>query len=253
MHKTTFLLLSTILVAGTAFAGGSILGHKKKSNPYGVNAINVHICDELECPPVRIVEGDCSGEHMEMRYGVCLCEAGYVGSGSTCALCPSGQVSDGITGCRACASATYKATESATACTACSDTYATACADITGASTACIAGYMAKEGTCIIAPYCATEGNCVFYSGSYTYEQAVQKCSENGKTLVMAADLGCELDAEYGRCPNLPEDFKLYYGARLGDPGNDGNYHLFLKYGDAVDVYGGKFDSDTTHGGVLCK
>ena len=250
MHKTTFLLLSTILVAGTAFAGGSILGHKKKSNPYGVNAINVHICDELECPPVRIVEGDCSGEHMEMRYGVCLCEAGYVGSGSTCALCPSGQVSDGITGCRACASATYKATESATACTPCPDTYATACADITGASTACIAGYMAKEGTCVTAPpYCATEGNCVFYSGGYTWEQAVQKCAENGKTLVMAADLGCK----DGYCPDIPEDFKLYYGARLGDSSSITDEHLCLYYGDVTDVYSCVTNNSATSRGVLCK
>ncbi len=71
MRKLTFLLLTTTLMAGTAYAGGSLFKHKKSSNPYGVNAINVHICSELECPEVRIITGECDGEHMEMRYGVC--------------------------------------------------------------------------------------------------------------------------------------------------------------------------------------
>ncbi len=84
MRKIAFLLLTTTLMAGTVYAGSSLFKHKKSSNPYGVNAINLHICSELECPEVRIVSGDCNGEHMEMQYGVCLCEEGYVANGTTC-------------------------------------------------------------------------------------------------------------------------------------------------------------------------
>lgn len=120
MKKVLFLLLSTILITSTAWAGGSIFGHKKKSsNAYGVYSVNVHVCSSLECPPVRIVSGSCDGEHMEKSYGVCICEKGYVANGSTCELCPDGQFSDGISGCTECPAGTYKASADATSCTEC--------------------------------------------------------------------------------------------------------------------------------------
>ena len=86
MKKTALLLLGTILISGTTYAGGSIFGggKHKTANPYGVNSINVHVCSSLECPPVRIVEGKCDGAHMSMRWGVCLCDEGYVANGDVC-------------------------------------------------------------------------------------------------------------------------------------------------------------------------
>ena len=121
MRKITFLLLSTVLFATSVYAGGSIFGHhkKKSSNPYGVYAINVHICDKLECPEVRIIEGSCDGANMEKRWGVCVCEAGYVSQNGACVSCPEGQYSDGITGCQACPEGTYRAGDNDTTCTEC--------------------------------------------------------------------------------------------------------------------------------------
>ena len=72
MHRSVILLLSTMLIVTTAYAGGSIFGggkHKRAYNPYGVNSINVHVCGSLECPPVRIVEGACDGERHEFTLG----------------------------------------------------------------------------------------------------------------------------------------------------------------------------------------
>ena len=108
MHKTTLLLLSTALIATSAWAGSSLFHSKKKTyNTYGVHAVNVHICDTLECPEIRIIEGSCDGAHMEKRYGVCLCEAGYVAKNGACVSCPDGQYSDGITGCQSCPEGQY--------------------------------------------------------------------------------------------------------------------------------------------------
>ena len=88
-----FLLVTIVMVAFTALAGGSLFGGGKKSktyNPEGVYAIGVHFCSTLECPPIRIVEGKCDGEHMQKRWGVCICDEGYVSLGGTCIACPEG-------------------------------------------------------------------------------------------------------------------------------------------------------------------
>ena len=74
------LLISTILVTSSAFAGGSIFGGNKtrSSNPDGVSSINVHICDGLSCPDVIIKKGDCENiPNASMKYGVCTCDEGY--------------------------------------------------------------------------------------------------------------------------------------------------------------------------------
>ena len=79
MKKLLFVLLSSLLIAGTAMAGGSIFGggkHKQAFNPYGVHSVNVHVCGNLECPPIRIVTGKCDGEKMSWHWGVCLCDEG---------------------------------------------------------------------------------------------------------------------------------------------------------------------------------
>ncbi len=205
MHKL-LLLLSTILLAETAFAGGSILGHKRRSNPYGVNAINVHVCSELECPRVRIISGDCTGEHMEMRWGVCICEAGYVASNGVCDLCPAGQYSDGFSGCQPCGNRTYKVTADATVCMPCPDDYATACADITGISTACANGTYLIENSCVIpttgyngatkgdgAVCTGTGGECQVCLKNYsddtagTWFDSDAKCVQEGEVCVNGA------------------------------------------------------------------
>ena len=102
MRKITLLLLSTILLSSVAYAGGHIFGgHKTKTaNPNGVHSIGVHVCGSLECPPVRITQGSCTGDHMSKHWGVCVCDKGYVASGEHCDPCPAGQFSDGINGCK---------------------------------------------------------------------------------------------------------------------------------------------------------
>ena len=112
-------VLSVCLLSSLAYAGGSIFGgHKHKTaNPNGVYSIGVHICSSLECPPIRIVEGDCSGTNMTKHWGVCVCDKGYVAQGIRCVACPEGQFSDGISGCTSCPEGMYRANENDTTCT----------------------------------------------------------------------------------------------------------------------------------------
>ena len=151
MKKITLLLLGTALITGTAYAGSSIFGggkHKQASNPYGVDSINIHVCGSLECPPVRIVEGSCDGENMFQRWGVCVCEKGYVAIGTRCRTCPDGYISDGIHECQPCPTGTYRAHQSDTSCTDCPDIHATKC-NSKGKTTECEDGYIVHEGECI--------------------------------------------------------------------------------------------------------
>ena len=120
MYKVLLLLLSTSLITTSAYAGGSLFGHKHKTaNVNGVYSIDVHICDSLECPDVRIVEGQCDGTNMSKHWGVCVCDKGYVASGDHCDPCPADQVSDGISGCQSCPEGTYRVNETDTECTEC--------------------------------------------------------------------------------------------------------------------------------------
>lgn len=103
------VILGIVFISLSAYAGTSVFKSKHKvSNDNGVNAIGVHICSNLECPPVRIVEGECTGEHMTKHWGVCVCDAGYVAKGNTCESCPDGQFSDGISGCMPCPDKTHR-------------------------------------------------------------------------------------------------------------------------------------------------
>ena len=122
------LTLLCVLIASTAFAGGSIFGgHKHKSvNTNGVYAIGVHICSSLECPPIRIVEGKCDGENMSKHWGVCVCDKGYMPQGTECIACPKGQYSDGINACQDCPEGMY-AEAGDTSCTDCPPPMETIC------------------------------------------------------------------------------------------------------------------------------
>ena len=93
MNKTKTLKISLVtalsmcvfLFATSVFAGGSIFGGHKTSNPTGVNSIGVHICGNLSCPDVILKKGDCGEiENATMKYGVCVCEDGYKVSGNKC-------------------------------------------------------------------------------------------------------------------------------------------------------------------------
>ena len=131
MRKIILMLLGVTLIAGNAMAGGSLFKSKHKTaNVNGVYAIGVHVCSSLECPPVRIVEGKCDGEHMSQHWGVCVCDKGYVANGSYCDVCPDGQYSDGITGCQPCPGA-----------------YAATC-DGSGKTLSCVEGYYADNFEC---------------------------------------------------------------------------------------------------------
>lgn len=80
---TCFTLL---LMSASAFAGGSIFGGKKTSNPQGVSSIGIYICGSLNCPDVILKQGSCDGiDHASMQYGVCVCEEGYKVAGNFCA------------------------------------------------------------------------------------------------------------------------------------------------------------------------
>ncbi len=159
---SSFLLVVLVMLAFAAFAGGSIFGGKnsKSDNPDGVYAIGVHFCSTLECPPIRIIEGICDGENMQKRWGVCLCDEGYVSRDGVCAACPKGQYSDGIHECTGCAVGTYKANEGDTECTPCpSDSYCVrgmryACpehATCTSTAFKCWSGYKSTAAACVCA------------------------------------------------------------------------------------------------------
>lgn len=157
------LFMGISLISLSVYAGGHIFGgHKTKTaNVNGVYAIGVHICSSLECPKVRITQGNCTGDNMSKHWGVCVCDKGYVASGDYCDPCPPGYVSDGISDCKPCPSGTYRASENATSCTACPDILATSCADLTGASTACQDGSFLKDEKCHSCPeYFACHKDC---------------------------------------------------------------------------------------------
>ncbi len=154
------VLISVMGMTFSAIAGGSIFGGKKSrsSNPNGVYAVGVHICSSLECPPIRIVSGSCTGEYMKKRWGVCICDEGYVADGETCKACPEGQYSDGIHECTGCVIGTYKANESDTECTPCpKNSY---CVDgikhdcpeyatCTATDFSCASGFIKDDSSCI--------------------------------------------------------------------------------------------------------
>ncbi len=148
MRKMALTLLTTTLIASTAIAGSSIFGHKHKTvNTNGVYSIGVHICGNLECPPVRIVEGKCDKEHMSKHWGVCVCEKGYVAKGNTCEVCEDGTYSDGITGCQACP-----------------DKHAATC-DSSGVTQSCQTGYYLNGNTCDLISCDEFEGTDISYAG----------------------------------------------------------------------------------------
>lgn len=154
MRKIVFLFLSALLIATTAYAGGSILGGRKNKsvNTDGVYAIGVHVCSSLECPPVRIIEGTCGGPHMTKHWGVCVCDKGYVFKNGSCETCPEGQYSDGMHACESCPKKTYRAHDDDTECTPCPDEYAATCADGTGESTTCEDNTYWEDDSCHPCP-----------------------------------------------------------------------------------------------------
>ena len=115
------LFVGTMALTTPTLAGGSIFGggKHKTSNLAGVYAINVHICNSQECPPVRIIPGQCDGEHMTKHWGVCVCDEGYVAKNGSCALCPAGEFSDGINDCQPCPEGTFKSEPGESECIPC--------------------------------------------------------------------------------------------------------------------------------------
>ena len=84
---SAFVFVTITCIVSTVYADGILFGsgrRYKASNPQGVSSINVHMCNSLECPPVRIVEGKCDKEHMSMHWGVCVCNEGYVEKNGAC-------------------------------------------------------------------------------------------------------------------------------------------------------------------------
>ena len=174
------LTLLCVLIASTAFAGGSIFGgHKHKTvNTNGVYAIGVHICSSLECPPIRIVEGKCDGENMSKHWGVCVCEAGYMPKDGSCEACPEGQYSDGINACQDCPQGQYIAHDGDTQCSDCpSEHYckggqAIECPDHAICSDTgfeCDEEYVLKDNTCVLPSgrlleYDGDEDACLWYT-----------------------------------------------------------------------------------------
>ena len=89
----SIIVITLMLVSGTALAGGSIFGgHKTRtSNPDGVSSIGIHICGSLNCPDVILKKGDCGEvEHATVKYGVCVCDDGYQVKDGECVCDPAG-------------------------------------------------------------------------------------------------------------------------------------------------------------------
>ena len=87
MKKILLTGIMIVVFAGMAQAGGSIFGHHKtrKNNPDGVNSIKAYICGDLQCHGTDITEGSCSDiENSTMKYGVCMCDDGYIMSENKC-------------------------------------------------------------------------------------------------------------------------------------------------------------------------
>ena len=174
--KKVALLLCTVLMVGSAYAGGSLFKHKSKTaNTNGVYSIGVHICGSLECSPIRIVQGQCTGEHMTQQWGVCVCDKGYVAQGSGCKTCPDGQYSDGIHECQSCPEGSY-VKPGETSCHDCPDSHALSC-DSSGKTTACEEGYYIKDGECI------EEGKCPDGSKMGIYQYWTGECCTTMHTL----------------------------------------------------------------------
>ena len=112
----------------------------------------MHVCSELECPPVRIITGDCDGEHMQMRWGVCICDLGYISQEGVCEPCPDGQYSDGIKGCLPCPG------ENVLTC------------DHNGQALTCLENHVVQGGVCVpcvdaVAPVCPADNECCTLDG----------------------------------------------------------------------------------------
>ena len=88
MKKLSLILLCVLMITGTAFAGGSIFGHHKKTrNANGVSSIGIKICGSLMCPDVIIKQGSCGDiQHATQQYGVCVCDDGYKVKDGECIL-----------------------------------------------------------------------------------------------------------------------------------------------------------------------
>ena len=88
MKRVSLILLCGMMIAGSAFAGGSIFGHRKTvRNVNGVSSVVVVICRGLSCPEVVVKEGNCDEiEHATQQYGVCICDDGYKVKNGECIL-----------------------------------------------------------------------------------------------------------------------------------------------------------------------
>lgn len=120
MKKLLFLLSITLVSVG-AFAGGSIFGgHKARtSNPNGVSSIGIHICGNLNCPDVIIQTGDCfTVPHATVKYGVCVCDDGYVAQGEKCVSKEGKCEGVSCTGCQTCDQNTGECVDNDTKCEA---------------------------------------------------------------------------------------------------------------------------------------
>ena len=63
--------------------------YSSRSTPDGVSAIGVHVCNGLSCPRMTIHWGttDCSKiENASVRYGVCICDTGYIMKNGKCVI-----------------------------------------------------------------------------------------------------------------------------------------------------------------------
>ncbi len=106
--KNVVLLLSTVLVSTVVLAGGGLFGGKTKAtNPNGVKSIAVELCGVGNCPKLRLKEGACVGDNVYKKFGVCLCDLGYVAKDGNCEPCPTGYYSDGQNECTLCGPGTH--------------------------------------------------------------------------------------------------------------------------------------------------
>lgn len=123
--KRIVLLASTIFISTAVFAGHGIFGgHDKTKNTNGVKSIAVELCGTDICPKFRMLEGDCDTDHTYKRYGVCLCEEGYVPKDGVCEPCPTGYYSDGQHECTLCGPGKYSISGSTECGTCAAGTYA---------------------------------------------------------------------------------------------------------------------------------
>ena len=89
IKKIAILLLVGMFFSGSVFAGGSIFSGSKRrqSNPNGVDMIGIHICANLRCPKMGIMDGSCNQLPNSSRYyGVCICNLGYALKDGQCVI-----------------------------------------------------------------------------------------------------------------------------------------------------------------------